>query len=587
VPRQQTLNIKIHQFRQKLSDFDYIFEYLEKQIANDLNNPPTMHVYPELFLTGYPLQDMCLQKSFIMSYQKHLGKINELALKTPESGSIHLLGGLYYEMSESGIPRKIENSVYQFSASRNLEKIYSKMLLPNYDIFDERKYFTPGTACKFINWQNNNIAILICEDMWPSVHYRRNPIEELKTLDVNFDLVVNLSASPYHTSKDQSRIVQASKISNFLKAPFVYCNLVALEDEILFDGESFIQDAGNTLLKAPSFAPEILEFELNLNSNTEYSPQVFNPEHSWEDLFTPNLITQNRLAPLTEGQLKGLSKAIPFGLQEYANDANFKHFVIALSGGIDSALTLALTKLSLQSDQTVEAIYMPSQFSSSESYELSLKMCNNLGIKLINFPIKFLHSMLNNSFTSNFNEPLNGLADENIQARLRALILMGRSNQKNSLVINTSNKSEIAVGYSTLYGDSVGAISIIGDLYKSEVYQLARHLNSYYEQEIIPEGILERGPSAELRENQLDSDSLPPYEILDTILECFLSNRFSRSEILELGISAQHVDKVLQLHVRSEFKRKQFCPILKLKIKSFGFGHRIPINKNTEFYFNN
>jgi NAD+ synthase (glutamine-hydrolysing) len=252
---------------------------------------------------------------------------------------------------------------------------------------------------------------------------------------------------------------------------------------------------------------------------------------------------------------------------------------------MDSALVLAITKLSLKPGQSVEAIYMPSIHSASLSTQLSEEMCRRLDIPLSYLPIKFLHSTVKNTFTQTFAEPFEGLTDENVQSRLRGALLYTRSNQTGAMVINTSNKSEIAVGYSTQYGDSVGAISLLGDLYKTEVYGLANFVNKHFNSP-IPEGIIDRGPSAELRANQLDQDSLPPYSRLDTILEGILSYRLGKHQLMELGLPEKEIIKVLELYSKSEYKRAQFCPILKVKAKSFGFGYRVPISKSYNYQLN-
>src|SRR5690606_16453870 len=267
-----------------------------------------------------------------------------------------------------------------------------------------------------------------------------------------------------------------------------------------------------------------------------------------------------------------------FGLREYARKCGFQNYLVAVSGGIDSALVLALAKLALLPGQKLEAIYMPGFFSASESYDYSAQLCENLAIPLRHLPIKFTHSALRNQFMDVFSQELTGPADENIQSRLRGMLLYTRSNQTGAMVINTSNKSEIAVGYSTQYGDSVGAISLLGDLYKSEVYALAHFLNRRHNH-VIPSGIIERAPSAELRADQTDQQSLPDYDQLDAILEGLLSYRMSVKELHALGFDHTVVTKVHDLWRKSEYKRRQFCPIIKIKAKSFGFGYRVPICK--------
>lgn len=290
-----------------------------------------------------------------------------------------------------------------------------------------------------------------------------------------------------------------------------------------------------------------------------------------------------KLSRLNDDECEEILQAILFGISDYSLKNRINKYTIALSGGMDSSLVLVILKLlkdQRKYDLEVEAVFMPGFYSSTLSYDLSYDLCRNLGVKLTSFPIKFIHSAIRNAYKDCFNVVLDGIADENIQSRLRGTMIYTRSNEKGSAVINTSNKSEIAVGYSTLYGDSVGALSILGDLYKSEVFDLADYINRKFNN-IIPIDIITRPPSAELRENQEDSQSLPPYERLDPILEALLSFRFSPLDLIKKGHQANEVAKVFQLINRSEYKRKQFCPIIKLKPKSFGFGHRVPISKKT------
>ncbi|MCB9091622.1 MAG: NAD(+) synthase [Halobacteriovoraceae bacterium] len=577
------MKIQLHQYHQNLCDFEKIAKDFKKIIEG--SDAEELHLYPELFLTGYPLQDICLQKPFFSTYLKMLERIDQWLKKQKDDKSLHLVGGLHYEISSSDTPRRIENVIFAARKSHGLEKVYTKRLLPNYDIFDERKYFTPGTENVIYQWNDHKLALLICEDMWPSLHYRFNPIDELVQKNEKVDLIVNLSASPFHINKQNRRLQQAQIISHALKAPFAYVNTVGEEDEILFDGQSFLVNGDQVLFQAAAFVTSNKKIDLT-NSLKRYKSKTLEVQHTWEDLFRAHVSVHEKsisLLPLVNDDYEQLYKAITFGLQEYANKNGFKKFLIAFSGGIDSALVLALTKLSLKKSQNLEVLFMPSQFTSPESFDLAREMCEAIEVPFKTIPIKFLHSMVKNTFHMNFPEEFDGLADENVQSRLRATILMARSNQNNSLVINTSNKSEIAVGYSTLYGDSVGALSLIGDLYKTEVYGLAHYLNENVAK-LIPAGILSRSPTAELKENQLDTDTLPPYPILDTILECLLSYRFTAADLVEKGISPAFIEQAMKLYNRSEYKRKQFCPILKVKTKSFGFGHRVPINKVIDFY---
>jgi NAD+ synthase (glutamine-hydrolysing) len=285
--------------------------------------------------------------------------------------------------------------------------------------------------------------------------------------------------------------------------------------------------------------------------------------------------------PLKDAECAEIIDALLLGISDYSLKNKISKYTIALSGGMDSSLVLALLKILKDRKvmpMEIEAVFMPGFFSSSLSYDLSYDFCRNIGVKLTSMPIKFIHSAIRTGYRDCFHTEMKGLADENIQSRLRGALIYARSNEANSMVLNTSNKSEIAVGYSTIYGDSVGALSVLGDLYKSEVFELAQYINRHYN-EMIPPEIISRPPSAELRENQEDAQSLPAYDLLDPILEALLSMRFSPQDLIKKGHNQDQVLKVFQLLVRSEYKRRQFCPIIKIKAKSFGFGYRVPISK--------
>lgn len=577
----------IHQTHHTIADFDNIYNYIEKVLLQK-SNGYELHIFPELFLTGYPLQDLCLQKEFIDKYIELKAKINKLSLSLEKnSNKLLLVGGLEYKLDTLGLPLSIENSILKIFPSTSLEKVYTKQLLPNYDIFDEEKYFRKGKESSYIKFANQNIGLLICEDMWVSSHHQNDPVKSLKDLiskdDISLDLVVNLSASPFHLGKEEKRNLRASEISHYFRAPFAYVNRVGGEDEILFDGSSFIMAGDNIIKEARPYTSDIISFSTPLNEQIydTKSHQIDKVDNTWESLFTPQFAkgsTPPRLQTWSDEECDIILRSLGFGIQEYAKKCGMKNFLIALSGGMDSALVLTIVKLFLKDNQKLEAIYMPGFFSAGLSYDLSYELCKNLGIPLVTQPIKFMHSTIKNNYKESFGVELDGLADENIQSRLRGSLLYARSNHTGAMVLNTSNKSEIAVGYSTLYGDSVGAISVLGDLYKSEVFRLARYINDKFDN-IIPEEVITRPPSAELREDQEDSQSLPPYEILDPILDGFLSNSYSINDLIKSGFDKKDVDKAYKLYTRSEYKRNQFCPIIKVKAKSFGFGYRQPICK--------
>lgn len=577
------MKITLHQTHHAVSDFPAILTYLEQTFASMA--PEGIHIFPELFLCGYPLQDLVLAKDFIDLYQENLRLVDLWCQEKfkAQGPTCLLLGGLDYSFDQNGLPLAISNCIYEARPGKALTKIYTKKLLPNYDIFDEEKYFTPGVQSGLWQFEGETYALMICEDMWTSTLHPVDPVSELaqecEKNDIKLRALFNLSASPYHVGKQARREARGREISNLFGAPFCYVNRVGGEDEILFDGQSFIASGNNIVFKAVSFAPALESLEIPANNQVAVSEKG-QKENTWESLFAPRLDTANppQLFALSESDCEDLIRALGFGLNDYARKCGFKKFTIALSGGIDSALVLSLIKLNLPAGWEVEALFMPGLYTAGESYDLAQGLCHSLGVKLTTTPIKFFHTTMKNSYRESYGVELDGLANENIQARLRGTYLYARSNHYASMVVNTSNKSEIAVGYSTQYGDSVGAMSLLGDLYKSEVYALCRYINKRYNN-IIPEGLITRLPTAELRENQHDQQSLPPYEVLDAILEGILSYRLSTNDLMSRGFSREVVEQVFRLYSLSEYKRTQFCPIIKVRPKSFGFGHRIPITK--------
>lgn len=575
------MQLILHQTQQTIGDFESIFKDLELAFSSK-NEAQTLHLFPELFLTGYPLQDLCLQRPFIDRYLKLLERIDAWSKSLPKTETIALIGGLHYEFDHNGLPLNIENVIFKLEAGKKLECLYTKRLLPNYDIFDEKKYFSTQNRPQIHTLFNQRIGLMICEDMWSSTTHSEDPTEDLiKEIAKSGAVaaIINLSASPFFVGKHDKRILRAKEISHLTQAPFYYVNRIGGEDEILFDGQSFAVNGDEIINQAKRFVPQSLELELPQYKNSK-KIESLKKDNTWESLFSPSFEDskkgKTRMKVYSDSELAEMLEGLCFGFQQYAQKCGFNNFTVALSGGIDSALVLTIARLSLSENQSIEAVYMPGLFSAGLSYDLSLELCKKLGVRLYSLPIKFFHSSIKNAFSSSFNQEMQGLADENIQSRLRGALIYARSNQIGSMVINTSNKSELAVGYSTQYGDSVGAISMLGDLYKTEVYQLSHYINKRYNQ-LIPEALIQRAPTAELRENQKDQDSLPPYEDLDCILEGILCYRLNLEQIVELGFKQEVVEKVYKLYKNSEYKRRQFCPIIKVKSKSFGFGYRVPI----------
>ncbi len=579
------MQINLHQTHHEIGDFESVFKYLTSFFQDKMAFG--IHVFPELFLTGYPLQDLVLKKTFIEEYQALIEDLTLWAKTQFQKNQdiLILFGGLDYELDEERRAKLIKNVVYQID-SHGLKIAATKQLLPNYDLFEEKKYFTAGNESTVIEFNNKKIALLVCEDMWFSHLHPVDPVLKLKAKNEFLDLIINLSASPFNIYKKDQRYDRARQISKFLNAPLAYVNRVGAEDEILFDGGSFVSNGDKIIKKAGFFKSEVLTCELPEFQAISTPDNYEKNKSSWSDIMSHRIdLNSLKLHPLNKDELEQILNALTFGVYDYAEKTKNHRFSLALSGGIDSSLVLTILKLLKDKYQKIngkeieiEAVYMPGLYSSTLSYDLSYDLCRKLKIKLTTLPIKFIQSTIKNNFREHFHAELVGVPDENLQSRIRGLLIYTRSNQSNSLILNTSNKSEIAVGYSTQYGDSVGALSILGDLYKTEVFQLSNYINEVYG-ELIPKEIITRPPTAELKENQTDNQSLPEYDVLDPILDGLLSFNYSVNDLIKLGFNNQDVLKVSKLFSNSEYKRKQFCPIIKLKPKSFGFGHRVPICK--------
>jgi NAD+ synthetase len=439
-----------------------------------------------------------------------------------------------------------------------------KTLLPTYDIFDDLRYFEPNTEFKCLELDGVKLGVTICEDIWYNENevqyhtYAIDPAEEQKKAGAR--CIINISASPYTNSKHQNRVAMLRNHARRLKLPVFYSNQVGAHTDVIFDGDSLAVDADAELAATTKpFESSYADVDWDAASgevNALSEKQDFYPESKQERQF----------------------HAIRCGLRDYMSKTGFADgVVLGLSGGVDSALVCALAVEALGSEN-VKAITMPSEFSSEGSIADSQKLADNLGIELFELPIRELYESYNRTLEPLFGDLPFGVAEENLQSRIRGGLLMAYANKFNRFLLATGNKSEFAVGYATLYGDMNGALAIIGDLYKTEVYALCRWLNeSYYKKEVIPEAIIAKDPSAELRPGQKDSDSLPDYEMLDKILFKYIEQQKSKKEICEDGFEEKIVEQVIRLVDNNEFKRFQAAPILKLASKSFGSGRRWPI----------
>ncbi len=533
------MKIALAQINPIVGAIEHNFKLILKQVETAKKNKANLIIFPELSLLGYPPKDLILKHGLI-EMQDHY--IKELALYSDKDFGI-IVGGISLN---TGFGKKFYNSLFCL-AEGQLAQTAHKTLLPSYDVFDEWRYFEPAKEVTVWEFNGQKLGLSICEDIWIEAYpnlYNRNPIEDL--IAKKADLVINISASPYSYGKAKIRENLMKTLIARYKIPIVYVNQVGANDQLIFDGASMVLDSRGTLVtKAKQFSPDLIYVD----------SEILNKE--------------NTGTAYPEAQISEIEAALVLGLKDYVEKCGFSTVVLGLSGGIDSALVAYLAKEALGA-KNVYAYMLPSEFTSEESLADAKQLAENLGINYETIAIKDLHTTMRKLIPN-----LNPLADENLQPRLRANILMAKANSLNAMLLATSNKSEIAVGYSTLYGDTCGALSVIGDLLKTKVYELVDYINS--KEKVIPQRIIDKAPSAELRHDQKDSDSLPDYEVLDQIIKLYVEDLRSLKAIIDLGFDAALVKKVLNMIDKAEYKRQQSPPILKVATKAFGVGRRMPM----------
>ncbi len=501
-------------------------------------------VCSELCVTGYPPRDLLLRKDFVA---KNLETLNQLAAATSKTG---LLVG-YVGENPKRPGREVTNSVALLQNGK-IVATRSKTLLPTYDVFDEDRYFQPGDANLPVEFNGKKIGLTICEDIWndddfwPERRYKHNPPVDLAASGAQ--IIFNLSASPWHLGKNQTRHEMLHSIAVKTKRPVVFCNQVGGNDELIFDGGSLAFGASGELIAQGKLFEEDLVV-VDTNATAKLTPQT----------------------PVDEEQVY---KALVIGVRDYLHKCGFKSAVLGLSGGIDSALVACLAVAAL-GKENVHGISLPSQYSSQGSLDDAAILARNLGIKHDVVTIKPVFEQCKTQLKDVFAGRAEDVAEENLQARIRGTLLMAMSNKFGSLLLTTGNKSELAVGYCTLYGDMNGGLAVISDVPKMMVYRLSNWINR--EREIIPDASITKAPSAELRPNQTDQDSLPPYEILDAILEAYVVHNKSARDIIAAGFEEAVVKRVVRLIDLSEYKRRQAAPGLKVTTKAFGVGRRVPV----------
>ena len=504
-------------------------------------------VFPELALTGYPPMDIIDRKDFV---DEALDILNT-KIAPQVKGCGLLLGSINHNLNDG---KRYFNSVFFMDEGRVISVI-NKQLLPTYDLFDEMRYYQDGKPTSPVYYKGLRLGIHICEDMWRNESpysqklYENDPVDNLGEQGV--DIFINLSASPFSRAKDLKRHNIMAKYASKWKVPFVMVNTVGANDSAVFDGRSkLVSKKGQVLVEAKAFEEDLVI----IDTEKDY---VASDVKRYSDVET-------------------VYNALVLGLKDYVRKNDLKGVAIGLSGGIDSTICSVIASAAV-GPKNVTCITMPTRFSSKGSVDHSEKLCKNLGTKFIKFPIEASLNEFALGLNNNVGEAPSEMTLENLQPRIRGTVLMAYANSHaGTIVIAPGNKSEIATGYCTLYGDTCGALALIGDVYKTEIYELANFINK--DKEIIPQEIIDKKPSAELRPDQYDTDSLPPYDVLDEILRLYIEGQYSPKEIYsKVSTKKDIVDKVIDLVIKSEFKRKQLPPVIKVSSKAFVLDRRWPV----------
>ena len=498
---------------------------------------------PELALTGYPPQDLVFKSQFVPLNLQFLDRLHQAV------GDIPLLVG-FIDFNRAPAGRPFLNAAALLQRDRSIEKIY-KSLLPTYDVFDEARYFEPAEQTHVVEWNGKKLGITICEDIWtqdylPRRLYAKNPIESL--VDQGADLIVNLSASPFNLGKPQRRFEMLSSLAATYRLPLFYCNLVGGNDQLVFDGNSLAFDSrGQVLAQLPAFA---------------------------EATTVVNTCKITDIPPAFQTESEELFLALSLGVRDYLGKCGFKSAVLGLSGGIDSAVTAAIAVDALGAENVL-GVAMPTRFSSQGSLDDAFALAKNLGIRCLEISIQKSFETVKSQFSEVFAGLTEDTTEENIQPRLRAATLMALSNKFNHLLLTTGNKSELAVGYCTIYGDMAGGLAVISDVPKTKIYELSHWINR--ERELIPFNTISKPPSAELKPDQTDQDTLPPYPILDAILQLYVEENLGLQDIVKQGFDASTVRWIQRRVDLNEYKREQAAPGIKVTSRAFGMGRRMPI----------
>jgi len=542
------MKIAIAQINPIIGDFNYNFDKIKCVADKAIELNCDMVVFSELVISGYPPRDLLEKNDFI---DANLTCLNRLLASIRGIGVI--CGFVDKNATDKGKP--LFNSAVHFEDGNILHKVH-KRLLPTYDIFDESRYFEPGRESVPYPYKGHRIGLTVCEDAWNDEDifkrrlYSTDPVALV--VKAGADLVINVSASPFYVGNREFRWNMFGSMARKYGVPLIFANQVGGNDSVLFDGISTVFDKnGNIVARACDFDEDLMVFDSKA------------PESSKGDLH-----------PISNSDTESILKALVMGTRDYVTKCGFSRVVIGLSGGIDSALTACIAVKAL-GRENVSVVFMPSQYTSKENFEDTEELAENLGIVLTRVPIDSIFKEFLRFLSPSFKDNEPGITEQNIQARIRGTILMGLSNKHGSLVLSTGNKSELAVGYCTLYGDMTGGLAVISDVPKTTVYDLARFINR--EKEYIPPRIITKAPSAELKPDQSDQDDLPPYEVLDSILKAYIEDFKGADKLVQMGFDKDIVEEVIFKVDRNEYKRHQAAPGLKVTSKAFGYGRNYPI----------
>ncbi|MCY4000213.1 MAG: NAD+ synthase [Bacteroidetes bacterium] len=540
------MKLALAQINTRVGDLDGNAEKVRQYCEKAHSQGVDLMVLPELTLPGYPPLDLLEYDDFVV--REHDVR-EKLAQYIPKKMGL-LIGGI---ARHKGHGKPLHNAAYLYEDGQCIG-VRFKQLLPTYDVFDERRYFEPETNPTILLWRGLKLGVHICEDLWnvrelDQKPYAQNPV--LTLAQQAPDLLINLCASPFAIDKHHERHALIKNVVTNYNLPYIFTNLVGANTDIIFDGRSCVIDNGQ-ILEAPAFKESLLVYELGT-------------------------LTKSSIIPASP--MEQALDALTLGIRDYIVKSSLpKKVYIGLSGGIDSAVTAALAVRAL-GPESATGVAMPSKYSSQGSLDDASRLASNLGIELIELPIHQLIQSFDSTLHEVFDSTPQNVAEENIQARTRGTLLMALANKFGGIVLVTGNKSELAMGYATLYGDMNGGLSVLGDLYKTEVYELARLINNRSDS-VIPESTIVKPPSAELRPNQMDSDSLPEYPVLDAVLKEYIEEQKSTKEIAKyLDFSENLVRSITTMVNQTEYKRQQAAPVLRLREKAFGSGRRIPVVK--------